>query len=302
MNKICILPRPYVLTPVVELSDAILVVYRGGNGIGQATAECIFDDFVPSGKLPFQLPRSQSQVGTDNINDQIEKWELPYDIGATDAERLIIRSYIDQDLPVPPIFGDPLFRYGFGIQGFGTPDETAPEPFDLIAPEDYTATSSTSMTFSWEPASDPESSISYYEFYLDEVKRAEVTTTDYTLDLLEAGDHTWYVKAVNGAKSAQASTSVFNFTIIPTAVIPANESEGGLKIYPNPVVGRFTVDLSGSDYLNRLKIVDVSGKIIMKKPIDAEIMQIDLSGYPSGIYFLTVFGDTGIVVAKIIKN
>ncbi len=122
---VVILPRPYVLTPVVEMSDAVLAVYRGGNGIAQAVAECIFGDFAPSGKLPFQMPRSQDQVGTDNTKNQIEKWELPYDIGATDSERSLIRNYIAQDLPVPPIFGDPLFQYGHGIMNFGidTPQE-----------------------------------------------------------------------------------------------------------------------------------------------------------------------------------
>lgn len=132
---VVIMPRPYVLTPVVELSDAILVVYRGGNGIGQAVAECMFGDFAPSGKLPFQLPRSQSQIGTDKETDQVEKWELPYDLGATDAERALIYNYIKDDLTVPPIFGDPLFQYGFGIQGFGIEDDTPPLEFNLLSPE-----------------------------------------------------------------------------------------------------------------------------------------------------------------------
>lgn len=115
---VILLPRPYVLTPLVDISDAILVVYRGGTGIGQATAACVFGDFPPTGRLPFQLPKSDAQLGTDNTNNMLEKWDLPYDIGATDAERIQIRNYIKQGLPVPPIFGDPLFQYGFGIQGF----------------------------------------------------------------------------------------------------------------------------------------------------------------------------------------
>jgi len=122
---VIILPRPYVLTPLIELSNAIMVVYRGGNGIAQATAESIFGDFAPTGKLPFQMPRSLEQLGSDNVNDQVEKWELPYDLGATNSERALIRSYIEQDLPVPPIFGDPLFQYGFGLQNFGQKDDTS---------------------------------------------------------------------------------------------------------------------------------------------------------------------------------
>jgi hypothetical protein len=111
-------PRPHVLTPLMDISDAVMLVYRGGTGIGQATAALIFGDYAPSGRLPFQLPKSDAQLGTDNLNNMVEKWELPYDIGATDAERIRIRSYIKQGLAVPPIFGDPLFQYGFGMQGF----------------------------------------------------------------------------------------------------------------------------------------------------------------------------------------
>jgi hypothetical protein len=99
-----------VLTPLVDISDAILLVYRGGTGIGQATAALVFGDYQPSGRLPFQLPKSDTQLGTDNLNNIVERWELPYDIGATDAERIQIRNYIKQGLAVPPIFGDPLFK------------------------------------------------------------------------------------------------------------------------------------------------------------------------------------------------
>ena len=117
---VVITPRPYVLTPLIDISDAIMLVYRGGTGIGQATAACIFGDYQPSGRLPFQLPRSDAQIGTDKPTDMKEKWDLPYDLGATDDERAKIRSYIENDLRVPPIFGDPLFQYGFGLQGFGS--------------------------------------------------------------------------------------------------------------------------------------------------------------------------------------
>jgi beta-glucosidase-like glycosyl hydrolase len=115
---VIISPRPYVLTPLLEIADAILLVYRGGTGIGQATAACIFGDYAPTGRLPFQMPKSDAQLGKDNTNNMVEKWDLPYDLGATDAERAKIRSLMEQDLPIPPTFGDPLFQYGFGLQGF----------------------------------------------------------------------------------------------------------------------------------------------------------------------------------------
>jgi len=115
---VVITPRPYVLTEVVENSAAVMLVYRGGNGIAQATAELAFGDYNPSGKLPFQLPRSIDQIGTDVPNDQKERWELPYDLGATPEERAQIRAAIEADAAVPTDFGDPLYPYGWGLQNF----------------------------------------------------------------------------------------------------------------------------------------------------------------------------------------
>lgn len=112
------MPRPYVLTDILDKCAAVVVVYRPGNGGGTATSELLFGDYLPTGKLPFQLPRSVDQIGTDHVNNQLEKWDLPYDLGATEAERAQIRSYINNNQPVPTDFGDPLFPYGYGLQNF----------------------------------------------------------------------------------------------------------------------------------------------------------------------------------------
>ncbi len=205
---VILLPRPYVLTPLIDISDAILVVYRGGTGIGQATAACIYGDFAPTGKLPFQLPKSDTQLGTDNTNNMIEKWDLPYDIGATDAERIQIRNYIKQGLPVPPIFGDPLFQYGFGMQGFDG-SQTA----------------------------------------VEEIK----SVTD-------------------------------------------------IKIYPNPFNTQFMVDLGNLKGINQVKIIDISGKILLKKEMTGQYLNFDLTGYKQGVYFLNVIGSDGNTTCKIIKE
>lgn len=115
---VVVMPRPYVLTDILDKCAAVVVVYRPGNGGGLATAQLLFGDYMPTGKLPFQLPRSVDQIGTDVITNQLEKWDLPFDLGATEAERLQIRNYIANDLPVPTNFGNPLFPYGYGLQNF----------------------------------------------------------------------------------------------------------------------------------------------------------------------------------------
>jgi beta-glucosidase len=117
-----VLPRPYVITDWNSLADAIVVTYRGGEEMGPAAASLLFGDYTPRGRLPWQLPRSMDQIlrpgGTDVLSDAVEHWDVPYDLGATDAERADIRARIDAGQPVPTSYGNPLYPYGAGLQGW----------------------------------------------------------------------------------------------------------------------------------------------------------------------------------------
>nr|WP_322975385.1 discoidin domain-containing protein [Actinacidiphila bryophytorum] len=113
------LPRPIVISDWNNLADAIVVTYRGGEEVGPATASLLFGDYTPRGHLPWQLPRSLDQVlkpgGGDNQADANEAWDLPYDLGATAAERADIRAKIDAGQTVPTTYGNPLYAYGAGL-------------------------------------------------------------------------------------------------------------------------------------------------------------------------------------------
>ena len=82
----------------------------------------LFGDYSPHGTLPWQLPRSVDQIlkpgGGDNLADAVEHWDLPYDLGATDAERADITAKISAGQTVPTTYGDPLYPYGAGMQGW----------------------------------------------------------------------------------------------------------------------------------------------------------------------------------------
>lgn len=185
-------PRPYVITNVLSISNAVMFVYRGGNGIGQATAELCFGDYNPSGKLPFQLPRSTDQLGTDNTNDQKEKWELPYDLGATDAERTQIRSFIANNQPVPSNFGNPLLPYGYGLQNFNVSI-----PATRSATDESNLDSKEERGLSLYP--NPTSGLVAIEYYLEESTHVKLLVFDgigkhhHTLidDTQQAGNHTF---------------------------------------------------------------------------------------------------------------
>ena len=301
---VIISPRPYVLTPLLDISDAILLVYRGGSSIAEATAGLIFGDYTPSGRTPWQLPRSLDQLGADNVNNMVEKWDLPYDIGATASERAQIRGYIDQGVAVPPIFGDPLFQYGYGLQNFGTTDSTPAATFDLASPANNSSFKTGNIVFTWQPSTDAESGIKHYELYVDNVKKVETNTPTYTYPLFDVGAHTWYVKAVNGSGLSKISSSVFNFDATSTtASVPSLNTEfNDIQVYPNPFNDKIRVSIINSAGFKNLRIVDLTGKIILIKNITSELMEIDLSNFQKGMYYLLIDGVNGSRAAKLIKN
>ncbi|MEV4316835.1 discoidin domain-containing protein [Actinocrispum sp. NPDC049592] len=114
-----VMPRPYVITEWNDLASAIVVTYRGGEEMGPAAAGLLFGDYTARGRLPWQLPRSLTDVlrpgGTDIPADATENWDLPYDLGATAAQRADIRAKIDAGQPVPTTYGNPLYPYGAGL-------------------------------------------------------------------------------------------------------------------------------------------------------------------------------------------
>ncbi|MBO4884077.1 MAG: glycoside hydrolase family 3 C-terminal domain-containing protein [Clostridia bacterium] len=88
---VVVMNRAYVLTPVVEAADSVLLVYRPGVTSGaEAVADCLFGETAITGRLPFQIPASMEQVFA-------QREDMPKDIE------------------------NPLFDYGFGIdaEGFG---------------------------------------------------------------------------------------------------------------------------------------------------------------------------------------
>lgn len=129
---VMIMPRPYVLTNPINDATSVLIAYRPGDGGGPALSQILFGEYAPKGKLPWSLPRSMAQIGLDDPSKAYERWDLPFDLGATAAERQEIRTKIAAGEQPQPIYGDPLYQYGFGIQGFLKSAETEEQtkPFD----------------------------------------------------------------------------------------------------------------------------------------------------------------------------
>jgi beta-glucosidase-like glycosyl hydrolase len=302
---VVILPRPYVLTEVVDLSDAVMVVYRGGNGIAQAAAEVIFNDFSPTGKLPFQLPRSQAQIGADNENDQIEKWELPYDIGASPTERSLIRMAMQNDQQVP-VSGNPLFQYGFGLcYGCDTgridtiiPPQNPIGNFALITPENNSVSTSTAQVFLWQSATLPDSIQEeiLYSLYLDNVLMGVLEENFCVMEHLPTGAHSWNIRAGAGQYSRDADT-IFHFTIIEENSIELNKART-LNIYPNPVAGETLIIETASSPADNIEIYNSMGQRILSKKHEHNRTAINISSLSRGLYIVKLGSHVATVVRQ----
>ncbi len=88
---VAIMNRAYVMSPIAENSDALLLAYRPGCTAGaEAIADALYGEAAITGKTPFQIPATMDQV-------MLQREDLPKDIV------------------------DPLYDFGYGIdvQAFG---------------------------------------------------------------------------------------------------------------------------------------------------------------------------------------
>jgi hypothetical protein len=85
--------------------------------------------------------------------------------------------------------------------------------------------------------------------------------------------------------------------LIPVSVITGIDKitdRSGIRIYPNPSLGRFWISFDSSNCPDaNIEIYNNIGVVIFKTNILQENMEIDLSNYPDGIYILLLNAGTG---------
>ena len=88
---VALMNRAYVMTPIAENSDSLLLAYRPGCTAGaEAIADALFGEAAITGKTPFQIPATMDQV-------MLQREDLAKDI-------------------VDPLYD---FGYGIAVESFG---------------------------------------------------------------------------------------------------------------------------------------------------------------------------------------
>lgn len=72
-----------------------------------------------------------------------------------------------------------------------------------------------------------------------------------------------------------------------------------VKLYPNPTSESFYI--SGFEGLATLKLIDISGKVILTKQVSSED-KISISTLPKGIYIVELITKKKVIKMKLVKN
>ena len=78
-------------------------------------------------------------------------------------------------------------------------------------------------------------------------------------------------------------------------------SLNGVKLYPNPTAGIFTIELkNGKD--KTISVLDVTGRLILTATEKNDLVKVDISSLSHGIYYVRIQSENATDVIKLVKN
>lgn len=83
------------------------------------------------------------------------------------------------------------------------------------------------------------------------------------------------------------------------------EKEIGLKAFPNPGSGLFTLDLQGIQGATRMVVLDATGKMVLTQRLElhgADLRQLDLSTEANGLYQVRLEHERGVELLRLMKQ
>jgi PKD repeat protein len=114
------------------------------------------------------------------------------------------------------------------------------------------------------------------------------------------GEHTvTYTYVENGCENS--ADQIIN--VVNCVGVNENVEAVSLDIYPNPTTGLFNLNINAIDLNNaELQVIDIVGKVIHVQDISVngtEIVSLDISNNPKGIYFVQIKNETQNVSKKV---
>jgi len=111
----------------------------------------------------------------------------------------------------------------------------------------------------------------------------------------------YIVRSENGYRCRNSdSVKVIVENCTPTTIISTNSlDEFSYKVYPNPTIGKFTIQTPSIG--EEIIIADVTGNTI-KRIVSYGINSVDISDLSNGMYYVTILKDGNSIVFKVMKQ
>jgi hypothetical protein len=198
-----------------------------------------------------------SAVGTYVLRFTADDGEL-HDMGEVNVSV----SSPDNDAPVVSVaFPDSTIESGSTISVSATAsDDGYPDP-------------PAALTYSWTVISGNAANVT--------IASPDQLTTDVTISTV--GDYVLQISVSDGEVSTTRTVSI-------TSQIPEGIEalESGVRMYPNPASDVLTIELQNVAGPSDIRIFDLTGKpVYMERHVNS-FVEIDVSGFEEGIYFVTV--------------
>jgi uncharacterized repeat protein (TIGR01451 family) len=79
-----------------------------------------------------------------------------------------------------------------------------------------------------------------------------------------------------------------------------NVRVNSIEVYPNPVTGVLTIVPDNGSY-NTVSISNTLGQVVLSQPFSRTLTKVNVSSLPSGMYYVTLRGESGVKVQKFEK-
>ena len=86
-----------------------------------------------------------------------------------------------------------------------------------------------------------------------------------------------------------------------TSLINSPTSQNKMSVWPNPANSYINIDLSGQNSNNDISVIDSKGSLVLKNTISSNKVQLNISNFKQGLYFISVNTGSNRIVKPIIK-
>lgn len=123
--------------------------------------------------------------------------------------------------------------------------------------------------------------------YLATVVVSPSVTTTYTCELAGQG--------------GCIASKVYTVEVIDCTALDEMNQTAGILLFPNPVLNKLTVKLTGNLKVN-VSVMNLSGEKLWSENVSDDMIFIDTTGWPKGVYFMRIEGDAIQKSIKIIRE